>query len=304
MHTVGWDRPWLRYLWISVGYAVVFELLGFVFISHWQLTAGFRVACLLLVPRRYWLALIAGEALADSAFVYGCVGRLGLPWGLSVLFVPMMLNMISVGLFRKYRPIIDANKRVVVSSLLLCIFASVIMSTGAEVIEFALMQGLSPEKRFSAAHVDSYSYLWFLGTGLGIYAIVPFALWAYTEDDLNWQSPLSGIVSSPLLLTAVAFLVPSLYVLAHTIVYTHAESLRHIAQVAMLLTPAWFAWRYGWQGASLACMMANLAVVQSMPALYDHTTLQTQTWMMVSSTVWILLGARFSTARFPQTPAQ
>jgi len=297
MQNIRWDRPWLRHLGIALAYAAIYSLLRTVWIPHWQLTAGFHLACLLLVPMRYWPALFVGQVAALGEIAYSCFGQLGLPWALTLPFTSMAITMPVVFLFRKYLPVIDADKRIVISSLLLCILTVTLLYTGAEIFEYALMQGVWPENQWSAAHVDYFGYLWFLGAGLGIYMIVPAALWFYTEGDLRLQNMWISILRSRVLLSAAAFLSPCLYVLAYTIEYSHLAWVRHLCQVAMLLTPLWFAVRYGWQGASLACMLANLAVVLSMPALYDPAVLQTQELMMISSTAWLLLGARVSTVR-------
>ena len=48
---------WGRYLAVAGAYAACYELTRNVSFSHWMLPAGLRLACLLLVPRRYWPAL-------------------------------------------------------------------------------------------------------------------------------------------------------------------------------------------------------------------------------------------------------
>ncbi|WP_175927455.1 MASE1 domain-containing protein [Burkholderia cepacia] len=301
MHIARWGRSWLRHLMVAVSYAIAYVVLRHFTISHWQLTAGFRVACLLLFPQRYWLALFMGDALSAGGTLYSCVVDRGLLWGVSFALAPMGLTMATVQFCKKYLPVIDAERRVVFRSLMLCIFACTLSTVAANILEYALMSGLPSGTRWSLAHLDSYCYLWFLGAGLGIYMIVPLALWAYTEGDPTWRNILTNVVRSRVLLSALCFLLPILYLLDYTIVYAHAEAIKHICQVAMLLAPSWFAWRYGWQGASVACMFANLAVMLPIPPLYDPHVLQTQTLMMVSSTLWLLVSARTSTFRLPET---
>jgi len=54
---------WWRHLLVAVGYAAVYALLRSVSVSNWNLPASLRLAALLLVPMRYWPALVLGEAM-------------------------------------------------------------------------------------------------------------------------------------------------------------------------------------------------------------------------------------------------
>ena len=51
----------LRQIGVVVAYAVGFSLLKEISVSHWNLIAGLRLLCLLVVPYRYWPAMIIGE---------------------------------------------------------------------------------------------------------------------------------------------------------------------------------------------------------------------------------------------------
>ncbi len=300
MYTTRWNRPWFHYLWITAAYAAIYALLRLSLISHWQLTAGFRLACLLLVPPRYWPSLFAGEIIAAGETAYVCSSARGVPWALAFLLVPITANMLSVSWFRKHRPVMDEHRNVSVTALFQCIAAAVVLSTSAEVLQYALMQGLQPALGWPAK-ASYFTYLWFLGTGLGIFMVVPLVLWMYSEGDM--RNIRRRITRSPVLLASVAFLVPLLYLLGYVIGYSHSVQVRHVGQIIMLAAPVWFAVRYGWQGAGLACVLANLGIVLSMPSLYDPITLGTQTLMLLSSTVWLLLGARISVTRLDQALA-
>ncbi|KAG9613615.1 hypothetical protein KCV01_g1086, partial [Aureobasidium melanogenum] len=83
-------QVWGQHVAIAAAYAACYEVTRHVTFSHWILTAGLRLACLLLLPMRYWPALAVGEALpmAENAIV--CLKQFGAPWVVSAS-VPMIV---------------------------------------------------------------------------------------------------------------------------------------------------------------------------------------------------------------------
>lgn len=66
-----------RHVVVCVGYALCYAMLRDVSVSHWNLPAGLRVACLLLFPYRYWPALLVGELIPVSHHAWSHVNDFG-----------------------------------------------------------------------------------------------------------------------------------------------------------------------------------------------------------------------------------
>src|SRR5215471_14025461 len=73
-------HAWIRHLLVAALYAVGYVLLRSVSVSNWNLPAGLRLVCLLLVPYRYWPALIVGEAIPVGYQALDCQHLFGWTW--------------------------------------------------------------------------------------------------------------------------------------------------------------------------------------------------------------------------------
>lgn len=70
----------LRHVAAAVLYAVGYGLFRAVSFSHWMPIAGFRLVVLLLMPYRYWPALVLGEIVPLGYVAAECVDQFGLAW--------------------------------------------------------------------------------------------------------------------------------------------------------------------------------------------------------------------------------
>src|ERR1700754_3132447 len=84
---------WGRFLAVAGAYAACYELTRNVSFSHWMLPAGLRLACLFLVPRRYWPALAVGEALPIAEMAALHASAFGVIWAFLVSIPPILLCM-------------------------------------------------------------------------------------------------------------------------------------------------------------------------------------------------------------------
>ncbi|HEX7816395.1 hypothetical protein [Dyella sp.] len=79
------------------GYALAYELLHQVTFTYWVLIAGFRLAALIYVPRRYWVALAVGELIPQIYLAITCEPQYGWLWSVVVMtFIPIVLAMPAV----------------------------------------------------------------------------------------------------------------------------------------------------------------------------------------------------------------
>src|ERR1700712_4978393 len=100
---------WGSMLAVASAYAACYEITLYFSFSHWLLPAGLRLACLLLVPRRFWLALAVGETLpaAEHALIH--LHQFGIGWTLSAGMPIIVLCMPVVALVQRrhtlFRPL-------------------------------------------------------------------------------------------------------------------------------------------------------------------------------------------------------
>lgn len=75
---------------IAAAYGAAYEFARHLSFPQWMITAGLRLACLFLLPLRYWPALALGEGspLLETSLL--CVSDLGIPWAISES-VPMVV---------------------------------------------------------------------------------------------------------------------------------------------------------------------------------------------------------------------
>ena len=76
MRRDGKEASWLQQAAVAVAYAIGFCVLREWSFSHWLLFVGLRLGALLLVPYRYWPALVVGELL-PLAFSRACAALEG-----------------------------------------------------------------------------------------------------------------------------------------------------------------------------------------------------------------------------------
>ena len=87
-----WRSEWLTQMGVCVGYASAFLAIHSITSApaHWHLYAGLQVICLLLVPYRYWVALLIGEAIPNAYEAWQCLDTFGPTW-VAIRMIPEML---------------------------------------------------------------------------------------------------------------------------------------------------------------------------------------------------------------------
>jgi len=83
------------YIAIVIAYAMAYQALYQFVHSNWIITAGLRIGCLLLVPRKYWPALVLGEWIPLVEKIVVNVHRLGPLWAITTS-LPFILYCVPV----------------------------------------------------------------------------------------------------------------------------------------------------------------------------------------------------------------
>jgi len=283
-----WDNVWLRHVTVAAGYAASYVLLRDLSFSHWMLFAGLRLCVLMLMPYRYWPALLVGELMPLSYISLTCLNQYGWMWSVAILVPPIGLAMPIVRFCREQRRLFPTRSITSINVLLLCSLLVSVVWTAADTAAL-LLATIQPRYDYRAA-----AGWYFLGSYLGILTIVPLVL-AVREELINRpiRQILSGIPESRLVLETVSLLLPALALLVW-LASGVAGDASQAARMTMFLPVAWLSLRHGWRGAAIGGTAASIAVILTMPVVRDHETVQAQAFIAFTITTMLMLGARIA----------
>ncbi|CAM8820081.1 MASE1 domain-containing protein [Burkholderia pseudomallei] len=283
-------QRWLRHAAVAVLYAIGYALFRSVSFSHWSVFAGFQLAALLLVPYRYWPALVIGELPPLGYVAFSCAGRFGWAWAAFKMFPAIVLLMPIVFVCRERLRLFGKRTGAInMTAFVLCAWLAALVVA----MNNTLLLSLAP--RPTGFPSLSTWMLWYgLGHYVGILTVTPLALCLRQAlPGQSFHALKVRIVESRLLMDSVGMLVPSLGLLVWIGWHASPSSdLRHIAQVAMFLPMVVLALRHGWQGAAIGGSVASVAIVMLMPARYDHDTVQAQAFIAFAITTMLMMGTR------------
>lgn len=282
------DNIWLRHLAVAVGYAVGYSLLRPLSFSHWMLFDGLRLCVLILVPYRYWPALLVGEVVPLAFLSAKCLDTFGWMWSAAMVVPPMALAMPIVRFCREQKRLFPSRTITNMNVLLLCSLLASIVWTATDTATLML-----------ADIPAGYDYhgataRYFLGNYIGILAVVPLTL-AVREALIgrSVKQVLGRMSESRLVLETASLLLPSLALLVW-LASGVAGDASQAARMAMFLPVAWLSLRHGWRGAAVGGTAASVAVILTMPVKHDHDTVQAQAFIAFTITTMLMLGARIA----------
>jgi glucose-6-phosphate-specific signal transduction histidine kinase len=283
---------WPRHIGVAVAYALAYSLLRHLSFSHWLISSGFRFAALLLVPYRYWPALLIGESAALSENAIACADEYGWLWGATYMVPPMLFAMPVARWCREHRRLFPTRTTTSINVFLLCTFVTAVIWTAVNMATFSLMRGPRVDAFHYQAQVVAGWY--FIGSYMGILTVVPLVLLVREELFGTSKQRLSARFSeSPLVLEVVCLLLPSLALLVWLASGVASDASQE-ARIAMFLPVAWLALRHGWRGAAVGGSAASIAVVLTMPSAHDADTLHALTFIAFTVTTMLMLGGRIT----------
>ncbi|MEO8999766.1 MAG: MASE1 domain-containing protein [Rhodanobacter sp.] len=292
-HGSRWN-VWLRHGAVALCYALGYVLLRQVSWSHWVLFAGYRLSVLLLVPYRYWPALVVGE-IGPMAYVsFSCLETFGWLWSSIMLVPPIALAMPVVKACRDHLSMIPAHGPVRIGVVLMCTLAVSGLWTLANVV------ALSVAKIPSNVPPINYGVetaRWVIGNYLGILTLVPLVLMVWegrAKRGASWRATIEYALRTRLAIESAVFVVPALALLVWIGLDASEEGSRQVARMLMFLPVVWLALRHGWDGAAVGGTVASIAVVVTMPELNDTSTLQAEVFVAFAATSMLLFGSRIA----------
>ena len=289
----GAGSTWPRHLAVAVAYAVAYGLVRQLSFSHWAPFAGLRFSVLLLMPYRYWPALLVGEAASLAYVGIDCADRFGWLWASFFMVPPMLFSMPLLRWCRVADRISDAHNRANISVLMFATLCASLIWAVVNTGTLILMRTGPGE----VIHYQATAARYFIGNYIGILTLVPLVL-LVREDlvRLGMRQFLKRLPESRLAMEVVCMLLPSLALLVW-LASGAAGPATEEARMAMFLPVAWLSLRHGWRGAAVGGCAASIAVVLAMPFHRDNDTLHAQVFVAFTVTTMLMLAARIAVLR-------
>ncbi|WP_213948209.1 MASE1 domain-containing protein [Luteibacter sp. dw_328] len=294
---VHW-QAWGRHMAVAAAYIGFYELCRYVSFPQWMLMSGFRLTCLLLLPPRYWPAIVLGEALPllENAVAWG--PKFGIEWAL-LAAVPMALLWIPAlkPLCARW-PIHDAEGRPNMTAILMANLVTAIITAASTTVSLVLALRHNPGQWPDVVPGD-YFFAYLLGAYLGALTLTPVVLALHERFRALRDAPLSvgSVWCSALLRDTLWWVLPALAMLAWVAVLTPNDELRTAARLAMLWPVFGLAWRHGWHGTAVGGMAASVALAMTAKDFLDPQMIRVQLVLAIALSGSLLWGARNKGAR-------
>jgi glucose-6-phosphate-specific signal transduction histidine kinase len=289
-----WERAWFRHVAVAVVYGVAAAIFRQFSLAQWEIQAGLRLTVLLLVPYRYWPALMVGESGYYIGLGYICSSTWGAAWGLACA-VPGIVYVAPVMYWvrKQWPPVARNTAHIDMGRLLCCALLASVAVTIRNASLFLVVKNLPPD------YVVNYYKLaldFFIGSYVGILTVTPISLLAYQKlIGKNWTELCNRLGNSRLLFESIFLGLPVLAFLLWIGFNAQPHTpARQMAQVAMFLPVVWLAFRHGWQGAAVGGAAASGAVMLLMPELRDPMTIQAEAVVAFAISTMLLMGARIA----------
>jgi two-component system, NarL family, sensor histidine kinase UhpB len=282
-------KAWGQHIAVIGAYAACYRLAYQLSVSHWELTVGLRLCCLLIVPVRLWPALAFGELLPALENAFVSMGDFGPAWALAVSVPQIVLCMACMKPLRQRWALWTPDGRIRMSYLvfaaLCCALMSALRDTAAVWVALASSSrdwgpGVSVTIGFSA-------YL--LGGYLGALTLAP-ALLAIRDQVVKTHS-LIAVLRTTLFRDTCAWVVPLLVILAWQAT-VHAGNAQYVARLAMILPVVLMMYRHGWHGAALAGAIASIAMALTSTVMRDPALINCQLALAFVLSGALLMGGK------------
>ena len=279
---------WGQYLAVAAAYAAFYRVAFQLSVSHWELTVGFRLCCLLLVPTRFWPALALGEFLPvmENALAWG--HKFGPAWVLAAGVPQIVVCMAAMKPLRRWGSVRSPDGSIrmgyVIVATLCCALLSALRDTASLWVALTYMPA-------EAAPWDSLSIgfsAYLLGGFLGGLTLAPVVL--AIQDRMAPEPTLRTLWHSPLFRDVCVWLIPVLVVLTMQANAGASTGAVQLLRLAMILPMLSLAWRYGWHGAAIAGSAASLAMALTSDTMRDPALIYCQAALALAFSAALLLG--------------
>ncbi|WP_426699793.1 MASE1 domain-containing protein [Rhodanobacter sp. Col0626] len=283
-----------RHAAVALSYALGFLLLREVSWSHWVVFAGYRLSVLMLVPYRYWPALLVGEMGPVAYASLSCVETFGWLWSSLMLVPPMGMAMPIVKYCRDRLGMVPQHGPARLPVVMGCALAVSAIWTLAYTLTLSTAQ---VPAGFPPIQYGIEAARWFIGNYLGVLTVAPLVLLIWkgrAKRPALWRPTIERALANPLAIETAAFVLPVLALLVWFGTEASGDTAQAVARMLMFAPVVWLALRHGWPGAAIGGTAASVAVALTMPELYDASTLKAEVFVAFAVSSMLLFGSRLS----------
>jgi two-component system sensor histidine kinase UhpB len=284
-------NAWGQHVAVVAAYAACYEVTRHVSFSHWTLTAGLRLACLLLLPTRYWPALAAGETLPLIENALLCMPELGGAWALSASVPMVVLFMGCVKPILERRPLRTPEGHVRMSVILGATLGCAVISAVSTSLTLEASLLAAPDA-WPGISAPAYFWAYLLGAYLGALTLTPALLALHERSQALEAVTCVAVWRSRLFRDVVLWAVPASVLLAWLALATTSDTIRQVARMALMLPVLGLAVRHGWHGSALGGMAASIALAASGMIVLDPALIRCQVVLALFITGSLLVDAR------------
>lgn len=282
---------WGRYIAVAGAYAACYELTRNVSFSHWMLPAGLRMACLFLVPRRYWIALAVGETLPIAEMAALHASAFGVLWAIIVSVPPIALMMPVVAWMRRHFGLFRDDGQIHMGMIMA---ATMVCAVINGIANGAALANVSMGDGSEAPAVTFPLFLaWFLGAYLGALTLTPMilALRERLAQQPGGVLTLKAVWHSVLTRDALFIALPTLAVLMVATTQLDGAALQCV-RMAMAIPVVLLTLRHGWHGTAIGGTLASIALTSTSFQLRDPSMIQAQVVIAFVISTSLLFGVR------------
>ena len=268
---------------------------------YWFVPCGLRVACLALLPLRWWPWIMGGEFLARAGYAMfplpptvhspgDFLWRLSGKDALALTFLAPLLALPGSWYLRRWIPDLAQLRQPRVMGLVL--LACLVSAAGDTLGNILDVVFITPEflpmgaARFIAGKIT--------GDYIGVIAVAPavFALWLPAERARRWRE---AWLDAALLIAFGIVYAALMRLESNVAIYEYSR--------ALVLIPVFLiAFRHGWRGGAIALALCS-TLVALVPALHPadaYRDLFTQMLLAIAGTAALLLGSAIDAQRSTQ----
>lgn len=268
---------------LSTAYCTTYLAAWYLSFDQWFLPAGLRVACLLLLPYRYWPYMFAGDAGAMLTLRAPKADDYGEAWAYLSPFLPLpMMSLVALCLRRYIKTIKQHTRWLPLTALLLAASAALSNLT----VNYVLSGPEAPDVFDSFLRFSTGQYL-------GILMSIPLLLaWLHRRQN---QFPLKPLVQDSCIAIVMIGLMYSLVVWTPNV----QDAYRQLMLMLMLLPAAFLAFLHGWRGASIGVVIVNLTISQTLtytglPGTHDDIIFIVQQALAIAAAIMLLFGSKIT----------
>ncbi|QRN54960.1 MASE1 domain-containing protein [Dyella caseinilytica] len=252
-----------------------------------------RLALLLFLPYRYWLAVLIADAVPNFLVVYPCLDQFGAMWVAWRAIPPIAFVMPIAWICRERFAIFPATNMVNIKALLACVLASALTYAASAMTAITLAYG----KPGNLAPTPTLAIAYFIGFYFAMLAIVPWVLIVVFEYRAGqFREKLKHALESRLLLEGMTIMLPATALLA-MVSHRHNSDDLQLTVMMMFLPVVWITLRHGWRATAFGSTIAIVCAVLVLPSESQNANLavvQTELFLALSLTSLYALGARIS----------